>query len=293
MVNCTYGRVNDQNMKYFDIHSHLNFSAYKDDREATIERMQHVQVSTITVGTQIDTSKSAVALAEKYAGIFATVGTHPIHTSASHHDEAELGENGKEFTSRGEIPDMQAYTALAKHPKVVAIGEVGLDYYHHDEKLAAAQVTVFEAMIDLANEVNKPLMLHIRNGAAQAGSTNKSAYRDAFEILKSRAKVLGNLHFFAGTIEEAKLFLDLGYTFSFTGVVTFARNYDEVIKYIPLDRIMSETDAPYVTPAPYRGKRNEPAYVVEVVKKLAEIKGVTVEIMAEQIRENVRKSFNV
>lgn len=297
-------------MKYIDIHSHLNFSAYDTDRADVIKRMADASVSTISVGTQFDTSKSAVELAEKYEGIYATVGTHPIHTSASHHDAQELGdqrivpteaggESAKEFTSRGEIPDMQAYKELAMHPKVVAIGEVGLDYYHHDEKSAETQVKVFESMIDLANEVNKPLMLHIRNGTGKPSSTSRpdcagrSAYLDAYEILKSRAKVKGNLHFFAGSIEEAQPFIDLGYTFSFTGVITFARNYDEVIRHIPIDRIMSETDAPYVTPAPYRGKRNEPTYVIEVVKKLAELKGVTEEVMRNQIAETAKKFFGI
>ncbi len=274
--------------KYFDVHSHLNFSAYDTDRGEVIGRMQEAGVGTITVGTQYDTSKTAVELAEKYENIYATVGVHPIHTSASHHDVEELGggQSAKAFTSRGEVPDIAAYKILAQHPKVVAIGEVGLDYYHHDENLADVQVKTFYAMIDLANEVNKPLMLHIRNG--QPGTGIKSAYLDAYEILKSRSKVPGNLHFFAGSIEEAKPFLDLGYTFSFTGVITFARNYDETIKYLPLDRIMSETDAPYVTPAPYRGKRNEPTYVIEVVKKLAEIRGEEEGEVRKQLFKNIQ-----
>jgi TatD DNase family protein len=282
-------------LQYIDIHSHLNFAAYNEDRGEVIKRMLDAGVSTITVGTQFDTSKSAIELAQKHEGIWATVGTHPIHTSASHHDVQELGgdPSAKSFTSRGEIPDMSAYKELAMHPKVVAIGEVGLDYYHHDEKLHATQVNVFESMIDLANEVNKPLMLHIRNATGKTGSISRSAYLDAYEILKSRSKVPGNLHFFAGSIEEAKPFLDLGYTFSFTGVITFARNYDKVIKYIPIDRIMSETDAPYVTPAPFRGKRNEPAYVIEVVKKLAEIKGIPVETMRAQIAQNASNIFRL
>jgi TatD DNase family protein len=275
--------------KYFDIHSHLNFNAYDADRGEVIRRMQEAGVGTITVGTQFDTSKSAVALAEQYEHVYATVGLHPIHTSASHHDEAELGEGGKEFTSRGEEPDIAAYRELAQHPKVVAIGEVGLDYYHQDQDSTDKQLKAFHLMIELANEVSKPLMLHIRN--APAGKGGRSAYADAFSILKDESRVPGNLHFFAGTIDEAKPFLDLGYTFSFTGVVTFARSYDEVIKYIPLDRIMSETDAPYVTPAPYRGKRNEPTYVVEVVKKIAEIKGIDVEVVSAQLLSNVNRDF--
>jgi TatD DNase family protein len=274
---------------YFDIHSHLNFAAYNEDRTEAIKRMTDAGVGTITVGTQFDTSRSAVELAKEYEHIYATVGLHPIHTTASHHDAAELGddEKGKGFTSRGESPDMASYKELAQHQKVVAIGEVGLDYFHHDENMAELQVSTFNSMIDLANEVNKPLMLHLRNGSG------RSAYLDAFEILKTRSQVIGNLHFFAGSIDEAKPFLDLGYTFSFTGVVTFAKQYAEIIKYLPLDRIMSETDAPYVSPHPYRGKRNEPAYVVEVVKKLAEIKGIEVEKMAESIRTNVQRMFGI
>jgi len=280
--------------KYFDIHSHLNFAAYDADREEVIVRMEENGVGTIMVGTQFDTSKSAVELAETHKNLYATVGLHPIHTSKSHHDAQELGESGKEFTSRGEIPDMAAYKMLAQHQKVVAIGEVGLDYYHHDENLAELQIKTFHSMIDLANEVRKPLMLHIRNGQpGKAIDSQKSAYLDAHQILKERSQVHGNLHFFAGSIEEAKPFLDLGYTFSFTGVITFARNYDEVIRYIPLDRIMSETDAPYVTPTPYRGKRNEPSYVVEVVKKIAELKGLAVEVVAAELLNNTRRVFGI
>ncbi|MFA6295674.1 MAG: TatD family hydrolase [Candidatus Paceibacterota bacterium] len=267
-------------MKYFDIHGHVNFSAYDTDRDEVIQRAEDAGVVMISVGSQLDTSKAAVELANKHENMYAVVGVHPIHTSASHHDKQELGEGSKEFTSRGEQPDLNIYRELAKNPKVVAIGECGLDYYHLDDDSTKKQYQVFESMIDLANEINKPLMLHLRNGS------NRSAYKDAYEIVKSRAKVKGNLHFFAGNIEEAKLFLDLGYTFSFTGVVTFARNYDEVIKYLPLDRIMSETDCPYVTPAPYRGKRNEPVYVIEVVKSIAKIRGEDEEVVRQQLFKN-------
>jgi TatD DNase family protein len=281
-------------MKYTDIHSHLNFAAYDADREEVIKRAEDAGVAVITVGTQIDTSRKAVELAHRYKGMYAAIGLHPIHTSKSYHDEQELGEGGKEFTSRGEEADLDAYRSLASDPKTVAIGECGLDYYRLDEDSRTKQVRTFEQMIDLANEAGKPLMLHIRNGASNNSSpTGQSAYRDAYEILKSRAIVKGNLHFFAGSIEEAKLFLDLGYSFSFTGVITFARNYDEVIRYIPIDRIMSETDCPFVTPAPYRGKRNEPAYVVEVVKAIAKIKGGDEGEVASRLINNAKLFFNI
>ena len=125
-------------------------------------------------------------------------------------------------------------------------------------------------------------MLHIRN-----------AYKDAYDILKQNATIKGNVHFFAGTWDEAKLFLDLGFTLSFTGVITFARQYDDVIKNAPLDMLMSETDAPYVAPMPYRGKRNEPAYVIEVVKKIAEIRGEPYEKVMETLAENAVRFFHL
>lgn len=276
--------------KYFDIHGHMNFVAYDSDREEVIKRTQEAGVSMITIGTQFDTSKTAVALAETHEGMYATVGLHPIHTSKSHHDAQELGEGGKEFTSRGEVADMEVYRALARHPKVVAIGECGLDYYHLDQESIGKQRVALETMIDLANEVGKPLMLHIRNSTDKAAP---SAYKDAYEIIRNRAKVLGDLHFFAGSIEEARPFLELGFSFSFTGVITFARNYDEVIRFLPLDRIMSETDCPYVSPIPFRGKRNEPAHVIEVVKMIAKVRGEDEAVVTEQLAKNARKFFDI
>ncbi|MFM2374466.1 MAG: hypothetical protein RLZZ234_461, partial [Candidatus Parcubacteria bacterium] len=114
---------------------------------------------------------------------------------------------------------------------------------------------------------------------------------DVAEIIKSEAKVVGNAHFFCGTVDDARLYLDMGYSVSFTGVVTFARDYDEVVRYVPSDMIHAETDAPYVSPKPYRGQRNEPAYVVEVVKKLAEIRGVHEDVLRKQLQENFQKLY--
>lgn len=275
------------NPQYIDIHSHVNFAAYDADREEVIKRAREAGVWMINVGTEQATSKSAVELTEKYDGVFAVVGTHPIHSEASYHDKHELGEEAKAFTSRGEVFDTGYYRSLAEQQKVVAIGECGLDYYRCTPESVEKQRGNFEKEIALANELGKPLMLHIRNGSG------KSAYRDAFEIIKSRAKVKGNLHFYAGSIEEAKPYLDLGFTFSFTGVITFARDYDEVIKYLPLESIMSETDCPYVTPTPYRGKRNEPLYVQEVVRKIAEIKTLPFEKVRNQLVENARSFFKI
>lgn len=274
-------------MKYIDIHGHINFVAYDNDRDEVIRRTLESDVAIVTVGTQYDTSVSALEISKKFDGMFAVVGLHPIHTSKSHHDEQELGEGNKEFTSRGEVVDYEKYLILANNPKTIAIGECGLDYYHLDNDSKDKQEKAFLSMINLANEVNKPLMLHIRNGSG------KSAYNDARKILQQHSKVKGNLHFFAGSIEEAKPFLDLGYNFSFTGVITFTRNYDEIIRYIPLNRIMSETDCPYVSPVPHRGKRNEPANVIEVVKTIAKIKGENEEKVREQIIKNANNFFNI
>lgn len=274
--------------EFIDIHSHVNFAAYDEDREATVKRALDAGVWMINVGTQKDTSKSAVELAEKYEkGVYAIVGIHPIHTDKSFHDEKELGAGNKEFTSRGEVIDENYYRELLKHPKVLGIGECGLDYYRCTPESEKKQRESFSAQIALANEVGKPLMLHVRNGL------NRSAYHDALEMLKSEAKVSGNFHFFAGSSEEAKEILDAGFFLSFTGVITFARQYDDIIKNTPLNRIMTETDCPYVSPEPFRGKRNEPMHVREVVKKIAEIKREDFEKVREVLLQNALTFFNL
>lgn len=274
--------------EYFDIHAHVNFVAFDADRDAAIKRAIEAGVWVVNVGTQADTSRAAVELAEKYEkGMYAIVGIHPVHTSKSFHDVKELGEGNREFTSRGEVFNSTIYRTMTKHPKVVGIGECGLDYYRLEPESEKKQRETFVAQIALANEVGKPLMLHVRNGSG------KSAYRDALAILKTDANVKGDFHFFAGGWDEAKEILDAGFFLSFTGVITFARDYDEVVRNAPLDRIMSETDCPYVAPAPYRGKRNEPLYVREVVKKIAEIRREPLERVQEQLVLNAIRFFGL
>lgn len=269
-------------MKYFDAHTHVHFVAFNEDREEVFNRAKEAGVGMNLVGTQYDTSKSAVEMAESHADVWASIGLHPIHTSKSYHDVKELGDGGKEFTSRGEVFDAAKYEELAKSPKVIAIGECGLDYYRLDEATKKVQMENFVAQIEMANKLGKPLMLHIRQ-----------AYKDSLELLKAHAKVKGDVHFFAGDWEVAKQFLDLGFTLSFTGVITFTHDYDEVVRNTPLDMLLSETDAPYVTPTPFRGKRNEPMYVEEVVKKIAEIKNLEVESVREQIFLNSQRVFGL
>lgn len=269
-------------IKYFDAHTHVQFVAYDTDREATIARAADAGVGMNVVGTQKDTSTAAVALAEKYDHIWASIGLHPIHTSKSYHDTKELGEGGKEFTSRGEVFDKAYYKALAENPRTIAIGECGLDYYRLEDDTKALQQKTFIEHIELANEVGKPLMLHIRN-----------AYDDAIALLKTHAKVKGDVHFFAGDWNIAKQFLDLGFTLSFTGVLTFTHDYDEVIKNTPLDMLLSETDAPYITPVPHRGKRNESAHIPLIVQQIALIRDEPLEQVRAQILTNAARVFGI
>ncbi|MBI2627563.1 TatD family hydrolase [Candidatus Nomurabacteria bacterium] len=277
--------------KYIDIHSHLNFKAFDEDRDEVIKRALDNDTWVINVGTQMDTSKKAVEMANQYqAGVYAIIGLHPIHTGASYHDEKELGFGGKEFTSRGEVFNKKIYRELLQDKKVVGIGECGLDYYRMDSESIEKQKKAFIEQIELANEFNKPLMLHLRHGVDHI---EHNAYVDALEILKKCSRVRGNVHFFAGTWIEAKAFLNFGFSLSFTGVITFTHDYDEVIKNTPLEMIMSETDSPYVAPIPYRGKRNEPSYVREIVKKIAEIKNLSEKEVAEAIVGNARRIFAI
>lgn len=242
-------------MEYIDIHSHLNFKDFEPDFDQVLARMREKKVGTIVVGTTFETSKKAVELAQAHSDIWAIVGCHPIY--------AEEG-----F-------DYDAYKRLAQEKKVVGIGECGLDFKYPNNK----QKEVFEKQIVLAEEINKPLMLHIRD-----------AYKEVYDIIRSHS-VRANAHFFAGTLEDADRFLDLGYSISFTGVITFAEEYAALVKHIPNDRIMAETDSPYVSPV--RGKRNEPGNVTDVVAKMAEIRGDTLIHMKSTVLENSRRFFEI
>ena len=168
----------------------------------------------------------------------------------------------------------------------MAIGECGLDYYRLTNDTKEAQERTFLQQIELADEVKKPLMIHCRN-----------AFADLTRVLQATSHKLqanpGVIHFFSGTKDDAKELLGLGFSFSFGGVITFAREYDEVVRYIPLERMVLETDAPYVAPVPHRGKRNEPVYVVEVAKKVAELKGVPFDEVASKTTANARRLFGV
>lgn len=274
------------NFKLIDTHCHLNFKDYKDDSLEALNRSRENSVATIVVGAEYRSSKRAIEFAETNGiGVYATVGLHPIHLQMT---EVE-GENCEyHFVSRGELYDNEVYKKLAESKKVVAIGEIGLDYYHLDkgkdiDEQKKLQADIFVKQLDLAVELNLPVIIHCRE-----------AHEDTFPILeKYKGKLKGVIHCYSGDLELAKRYNEIGFLISFTGLITFAKEWDEVIKEIPLEWIMTETDSPYMTPTPFRGQRNEPVHVVEVAKKIAELKGLSVDDVSEVTLGNARRLFGL
>jgi TatD DNase family protein len=257
-----------QKFEYFDIHSHFNDQAFDIDLSEMIEQTQNANIGTIVVGTDRKLSKKAVEIAAKTKGFYAAVGLHPTDTDEEWDDEF--------------------FQNLVTKDKVVAVGECGLDYYNMKEDTPEErrrQRQVFESQLELAVKHNKPLMIHCRD-----------AHGDLLPILESKKreygdKLRGNVHFFTASTEIAKRYFDLNFTISFTGVLTFTHDYDDVVKFAPSNMIMAETDAPYVAPVPYRGKRNVSLYVSEVVKKIAQLRGQTLERTKKDLVENAVRVF--
>jgi len=274
------------NRVLFDAHNHVQFPAYDRDRAAVLERARKAEVKMVAVGTNIQTSREAIALAKQYPGaVWSTVGFHPNHCLSSwYHDPSEQRRPAQENF------EPAALRQLAKDPQVAAIGECGLDYYRigsYQSAIKKKQSAVFLDQVKIAQELNKSLMIHCR---PSKGSD------DAYEDLLEQFSVSGFpfpkiIHFFVGSLAVAKRFLEQGFYFTFGGVVTFARDYDEVVKYVPLENILLETDAPYVTPEPHRGRRNEPAYVIAVAKKLAEIKGIDYDRIVQRTTANAKEAL--
>lgn len=269
-------------MKYIDAHCHLDFPDYGNEISEVLARMKEGGIGAITIGTDVESSKRAVQIATENENIWACIGVHP---------EKPQGENLKK--TQGLSLGFQEYEfeKLVSYPKVVAIGECGLDWFRilpeNMEAERERQTNLFKQQIEFALKHDKPLMLHCRD-----------SYDDVLDILEEYKKqygekLRGNAHFFAGNIEQAKRFLNLGFTMSFTGVITFTNSYDEVINSIGVESILSETDAPFVAPVPHRGKRNEPSFVTEVVKKMAEIKGLEEENLKEQLLINAQRLFSI
>lgn len=261
---------------FFDTHTHANFNAFKNDSQEVIERALKNNVWLVNVGSQASTSKRAVKMAQNYQeGVYAAVGLHPSHLEDESFDE-------------------KFYLELAKNVKVVAIGECGLDYFRSpSEAEITKQKEIFIKQIELARELNKPLILHCRPSIGI-----QDAYEDAIGIIENCKWKIKNCengvaHFFSGSKEIAQKFLDLGFYISFAGPITFAPEYKKIVEFIPINKILIETDAPFAAPTPHRGRRNEPAYVEFVARQIAEWKNLNFEKIAEQTIRNAIKLFNI
>lgn len=254
---------------YFDTHAHLNADNFRNNLSNIIEEARSVKVDYINVvGFNPKTNDRAIKIATKYENIFATCGLHPTEV--------------QNFTEDN-INTLEEYLAI---DKTVAIGECGLDYYWHKET-KIRQIFFFERQIDLAKKYQKPIIVHVRD-----------AFNDSYDVLKKATndgKLKGVMHCFSGSKEMALRFIDLGFYISLGGPVTFknAKVPKEVAKIVPLDRLMIETDCPYLAPHPYRGKENKPSYLPLIAKEIAEIKNVSLDEIAYHTTNNAKKLFNI
>ena len=252
----------------FDVHAHYDDERFDEDRDIILSSMLDNNVGhIINIGCDIPSSKASIALAEKYPFMYAAVGFHP-HEAATVHKK-----------------DLDAIIDLAKHKKVVAIGEIGLDYYYGKET-EEVQRKVFREQIELAKSVNLPFQVH-----------NRDSTRDCLMILKESkmGERRGMMHCFSESKETAREMLKLGMKISIGGIVTFKNNVKtvEVVKYVPIEEMMIETDCPYLAPVPYRGKRNSSVYVHAVAEKIAELKGMDVEEVVEITEKNAKDFFDI
>jgi len=230
-----------------DSHCHLDDARFDEDRELVIKRAAEAGIETLLAvgtGTGPEDIDVAIRLAESHAGILATIGVHP-------HD-----------ARKADAATWQRMRELAAHPKVVAIGEIGLDYFY-DNSPRDVQQTAFRAQLELAREVGKPVVIHTRD-----------AWDDTFRILRDVMGSAGIIHCFSGGPEEAERLMEMGFYLGIGGVVTFPRSVElqEAVRRMPLDRLLLETDAPYLAPVPHRGRRNEPLFMIETARKVAELK---------------------
>ena len=251
---------------YFDSHAHLDDARFDGEREEIFATLADHGVGLImNVGCDLPSSERSVTLAERYPFVYAAVGSHP--DDAGHVD--------------GRLLDR--YRALAAHPKVRAIGEIGLDY-HYEDVPRAQQIIAFEQQLELAEALHKPVIVHERE-----------AHADAMDIVRRHPDVRGVFHCFSGAKEMALWLVERGWYIGFTGVLTFknARKAVEVAQALPLDRILIETDCPYMAPEPYRGRRNDSRYVPLVAKKLAELRDLTPEEAGRITTENARRLYGI
>lgn len=262
-------------IRFFDAHAHIQFPQFDADREEVIARMKKENVAALVVGTDFVTSVAAVALVKKHNHLWASVGLHPTDVM-------------------NEIFDEEKFSLLIKQEKVIAVGECGLDYFRVDasDEVKEKQKEILGKHIELAIVHDKALMIHCR----PSKGTNDS-YEDIIKILSEYKKSVGerlrgNIHFFVGTEEIARQFFDLGFSISFTGVITFSGDYDKLVKGARKENILSETDCPFVTPVPYRGKRNEPIHVGLVVERMTELRGGD-QTFGETLLRNAENMFKI
>ena len=251
----------------FDTHAHYDDERFDGDREALLAGMPEKNVGLIVnPGCDISSSRTAVALAESFDFVYAAVGIHP--------------ENCRDFEP-GMIDRLRQ---MAKNPRVVAIGEIGLDYYWAENPPRELQQEVLRRQLRLAEELGLPVIIHDRD-----------AHGDTLEIVREFSRVRGVFHCFAGSTEMARELIKMGWMLSFNGAVTFknAKKAPEVIAAVPLEKLIIETDAPYLTPVPHRGERNDSSYVRLVAEKIAQIKGLTPEEVEKATWENGRRFFGV
>lgn len=273
---------------WIDTHCHVHFQAFKEDMDAIVNRSLEEGVGMITIGTQSTTSKNGIDLAERYEGVWATIGLHPNHLHAQEFSDP----NEFAVKTRSEAFDAEYYRELVKHPKVVAIGEFGLDYYRipeglSKEKVIADQKIECAKQLQFASESNKPIVIHCRD-----------AHDDQIELLRAEIdrgglKKRGVIHSFTGTAEDARKYRELGFLVGLNGILTFSKELQQELKDIPLEQIVVETDAPYLTPPPNRGKRNEPRFVKFVAQKVAGIKEVSIDEVATVTNENAARIFGL
>jgi len=274
-----------------DTHSHLNFNAYNNDREEVIKRSLDNDVWMINVGSQYSTSQKAVEISQKYSqGVYAAVGLHPIHLETNLVKIKQDPEEVQQFQDKGEVFDFDRYRSLAKNEKVKAIGEVGLDYYYKPKTTAKKEMfkekqkEVLIQEINLAKDLDLPVIFHCR-----------MAHQDLLGILKDQIlkfNIKGVIHCFTGNWQEAEQYLEMGFLLGFNGIV-FKLNLDEIIEKTPLDKILIETDCPYLTPPALGTKRNEPVYIRYVAEKIAQLKKFKFEEVAEKTTINAKELFAI
>ena len=257
-----------------DTHCHLNFHKYNEDRDAVLQRAQDAGVNRVVIpAIDLESCQEAIDLSEQYEGIFVAVGIHPNSTIGF--DNATLGK----------------VREWALHEKVISIGEIGLDY-HWDKSPKDIQRKAFEQQLELASELELPVIIHNREASEDVMDVLESWARSLPDNLKDRP---GVLHSFSAPPEIAERALAIGFYLGFTGPITFKKADDlrDIAKTVPLNRILVETDGPFLTPEPYRGKRNEPAYVQYMTQKLAELHNISYEQMAEQTTANAEYLFKL